>query len=248
MDLDVIILAQGTQQRMGAAFRDMPKQLLPLKHCAGTPILARTILQLRHLFPSWTVHLVTWDHVFAGASLGANADNLKVTQLPAPGNSSLKGIARFLEQRPPVRPQTKTIVLLGDVVYSWACLDALYGLSGHMGFAGTSDLSSSKGEVWGIAWHAMHDDAMMAELRDALLRHPPIDDTYQPGQLRRWVVGWRRGDVADHVARLRKTGNYTPIDDYTMDVDLPQHVPLLDKASELAAADDEGHGLSWGGL
>jgi len=241
-DLDVVILAQGTQQRMGHAFRYTPKQLLPLKHCDGTAILARTIFQVRQRFPEAKIDLVTWDHVCAG--LGGLSD-VTLTQLPSPGNSSLKGIARYLELRAPVRQQSKTIVLLGDVVYSWACLDALAVLSAHMGFVGTADLSSSKGELWGVAWHAIHDDAMMIDLRDALLKHPPLEDTYQPGQLRRWVVGWRRGDVADQVAKLIKTGNYVAIDDYTMDVDLPQHVPLLDNASKLAAADDARHNLMW---
>src|SRR5689334_11838543 len=93
---------------MGHAFRDMPKQLLPLRHFAQTPHLARTLLQLRHRMPTWrpiscsthSIELVTWDHVFAATPqhVGWAKDGVRVTQLAAPGNSSLKGIARFLEQ------------------------------------------------------------------------------------------------------------------------------------------------------
>lgn len=251
MSTEVIILAQGNQSRMG---REAGwKQLLPLPLCGGVPILLRTLLQVQSFFPSARVTLVSWARMVTESPNGfapqwqRALSATRFYELPDPGNSSLKGIARFLENSANDPWREHTIVLLGDVVYSWACLAALAMLSDRCGFAGTSDLSSSGGELWGVAWHQRHLDGMMAELRDSLLRHPPFDDTYQPGQLRRWLVGWRRGDVAEHVTRLSRTGNYLPIDDYTMDVDLPQHIPLLERASRAAAFDDEQHDLVWGG-
>lgn len=260
MSTEVIILAQGTQSRMG---RDVGyKQLLPLPHCAGVPILVRTLMQIQSMFERSRISVVTWHdimqaldapcqnepwrHVLRSTCVAASA-SVHHVELADPGNSSLKGIARYLENRGDLTANwtESTIVLLGDVVYSWACLASLRVMADRCGFVGTTNLSSSGGELWGVAWHRRHRDGMLAELRDALLRHPPFDDTYQPGQLRRWLVGWRRGDVSDAVTRLTHAGHYRPIDDYTMDVDLPQHIPLLEAASRAAAIDDEQHDLVW---
>lgn len=256
-DTEVIILAQGTQERMGGRGVGW-KQLLPLPLCNGVPILIRTLVQLQGFLKSSTITVVTWDELINDALASCaredspprwyeHVSGVRHVQLANPGNSSLKGIARYLEERPYDRGAESTIVLLGDVVYSWACLAALRVISDMSGFVGTSDLSSSAGELWGVAWHRSRDDGMLADLRDALLRHPPFDDTYQPGQLRRWLVGWRRGDVTEHVTRLQRTRGYLCVDDYTMDVDLPRHIPLLEAASRAAAFDDENHDLFWDG-
>lgn len=243
---EVIILAQGTQQRMGRAHVGW-KQLLPLPACGGAPILTRTLRQVRAMLPLATVTLVTWKALFS-ASFASSSNRIRHVELPAPGNSSLKGIARYLESdaRPPREPETDTIVLLGDVVYSWRCLSSAAILArGNGGFVGTLNLSSSGGELWAVAWPAARDDQMMCDLRDALLRHPPFDDDYQPGQMRRWISGFRRGDIVDHVAQAIRRGQYIPVDDYTMDVDLPTHVPLLETVSSAAANDDAVHDMRW---
>jgi hypothetical protein len=244
----VIILAQGTQKRLGNAHGY--KQLLPLPACGNVPILIRTLRQLAMMFKSWTATIVTWDALIAAVppTWQLFVNSFEHVQLLAPGNSSLKGIARYLEDQRmngAYAESEGTIVLLGDVMYSWACLAALERLTDNCGFVGTSGLAGGGGELWGVAWHLQREGSMLRELADALLRHPPIDDEYQPGQLRRWIVGMRRGDVAHHVARMVKDGRYLPIDDYTMDVDLPRHVPLLGPASEAAARDDADHGLTW---
>lgn len=250
---NVIILAQGTQQRMG---RGAPrKQLLPLPACNGVPIIARTIRQLMHRFSggeTLRIDLITWGEVAAEVERGAyfpldgrQAGDLRYVELPNPGNSSLRGIARYLEGQPSDRGFGWTVVLLGDVVYSWACLDALVACSARHVFAGTSDLTASTGELWGVGWGSSMEDCMIADLRDAVLRHPPFEDTYQPGQLRRWITGWRRGDLRDHVRQRRGYGAYADVDDYTMDVDLPAHMSLLEAASVSALEDDAMHGLHW---
>jgi len=258
VDVHFIILAQGTQQRMGDAHGY--KQLLPLPACGNVPIMMRTLRQVAHMYrapassstktPSCVVTIVAWNSLIAAVppSWQGLVNCFTHTQLHAPGNSSLKGIARVLEDQGwsgALPLADSTVVLLGDVVYSWACLMSLANLAGKFGFVGTSDLSSSGGELWGVAWHRDREGQMLSDLRDGLLRHPPFDDTYQPGQLRRWLSGWRRGDVADHVAKLIRVGHYFAIDDYTMDVDLPAHIPLLGKASIAAAADDYDHGITW---
>ena len=253
MTTEVIILAQGTQKRMGPGA--CYKQLLPLPACNGVPILVRTLIQLgvRRL----SVTIVTWSPIMRAmdvpyaeiepwrAILRARPlPNVHHVELETPGNSSLKGISRYLELRG-TEHRFNTIVLLGDVVYSWKCLDALFALSATSGFVGSRDVSESTGELWGLAWAHNQEPRMLDDLRDAVLRHPPFEDEYQPGQLRRWITGMRRGELALHVASLTHKGRYIAIDDYTMDVDVPSHIPKLGPASVAAAADDALHDLTW---
>jgi len=242
MTAEVIILAQGTQQRLG--MQHGYKQLLPLPAC-GVGILHRTLCQLSIFCPSVQVTLVGWSQVTSELASLAFPFGVRQVELADPGNSSLKGIARYLEARGKSHSVHHTIVLLGDVVYSWAALAAIWSASAAYGFVGTSNLSESAGELWGVGWSKVHEDAVMGELGDALLRHPPFDDEYQPGQLRRWLMGWRRGSLQDRLIKLVFSGVYQGIDDYTMDVDLPEHIPLLEGASALAAKDDAAHGLLW---
>jgi MobA-like NTP transferase domain len=257
MSTEIIILAQGTQQRLGA--QHGYKQLLPLPACGGVPILMRTLRQLKALYVAPAIAVVGWEPLFG--TIRRDHQDVACYELPNPGNSSLKGIARYLDERErrarrdldsglPVevavnRGHESTLVLLGDVVYSWHCLISLMALTTTWGFAGTRDLSASGGELWGVAWSAQFGPRMQGDLRDALLRHPPFEDEYQPGQLRRWLVGWRRGDLTEHVRSLRRRGTYIDVDDYTMDVDLPHHIPALGEVSIQAAADDARHGLTW---
>lgn len=253
MRADVIILAQGTQKRLGMQYGW--KQLIHLPGCGNARILERTVRQLVGLYipetTSVTITVVTWPEIAAAfPDMSYVGHAARFVTLRAPGNSSLKGIARYLESAAIARDAPprgdRTIVLLGDVVYSWACLEAIVALSATHGFVGTSDLSHSGGELWGLSWHQGHDDHMITELRDALTMHPPFEDDYQPGQLRRWIQGFRRGDLADRVAKLTRAGNYVAIDDYTMDVDVEAHLAKIKPTSALAAEDDARHGLLWG--
>lgn len=247
---EIIILAQGIHRRLGA--HHGPRQLLPLPAC-GVPILYRTIRQCFHLMKHalWPT-VVTWpDLAEVSRSWNIQCCNGVVSAahhtLPDPGNSALKGIARYLELREQQgRRYQRTLVLLGDVVYSWACLEAIW-LRGenNWGFVGTSNLSLDKGELWGVAWSKLYEDWMLTSLRDALLRHPPFDDEHEPHQLRRWISGMQRGDLADHVVKLKWAAHYTDIDDYTHDMDIPHDLVLLPDLSTAAAADDAKHGVLW---
>lgn len=238
----VIILAQGTQSRLGHAHG--LKQLLPLPACEGMPIMGRTAIQCLAFTASDDIHIVTWPEVSTSETMPAWTLTRVVT-LGDPGNSSLKGIARYLESKHRAVRGASTVVLLGDVVYSWACLKALFHASYDWGFVGTPDLSAAGGELWGVGWSHDAEGHMMVRLRDALLRHPPFEEDYQPGQLRRWISGWLRGDIVTHVEKLRRIGHYTDISDYTHDIDIAAHLTLLPWLSESAAADDSANGPSW---
>lgn len=245
--VEVIILAQGNQTRLRGL--SGYKQMQPLPSCGGAPILARTLQQLcRIVNERSTITMVAWPGLgqfeLRGQS-GESAPEYRHVTLPSPGNSSLKGISRYLELRGERHTFSSTLVLLGDVVYSWACLDAIARSAGTWGFVGTSDLNGSRGELWGVAWDRDYETQMMSLLADAMLRHPPFDDDYQPGQMRRWISGFRRGDLADHRDQLAASVHYRSIDDYTRDIDLPSHVSMLPALSMSAAADDAAHGMMW---
>lgn len=267
----VVILAQGEQRRLPEL--RLPKQLLTLPECNGETIIDRTLSQLAMLHPHVTSEGIKYVsqlsitvvcanelayHVEAAGKSGIYNSTGRVVSVDAyplrlPGNSSLKGIARYLaDQAGPISSHEDflTVVLLGDVVYSWACLRAIL-TPAHwgMGFVGTSDLSRSGGELWGLAWKPNARPAMMGTLRAALARHPPFEE-YQPGQMRRWlwevdtfIHGGGNIDVAAADPMPRTW--YTAIDDYTRDIDLPEHVNSLHKLSELANADDKANGLIW---
>lgn len=255
---EIVILAQG-ERRLGC---HGPVQLQPLPACGGVPVLCRTVRQVSLLQAEssdgmWWPTIVAWEAVCGLVSwpepstpaMPSRSVTPAYYRLADPGNSALRGVARYLELRHQEnRRYDHTIILLGDVVYSWACLRALWDMAKTGGFVGTSDLSLDKGELWGAAWSRRHEDRMVSELRDALLRHPPLDDEYQHGQFRRWVSGFRRGDLADHADNLRRSGIYVDIDDYTHDIDHARDLVLLPLLSFAADADDRSNGITWEGV
>ncbi len=260
MNTRVIILAQGEQRRLPDL--TVAKQMLPLPACGNVPILHRTLRQLAAFAPLpddgiLVAHVITWEPLatdLMGFQLPTPSPSwlLCTTTLEKPGNSSLRGMAQVtaLPGGGSSPSRERTIVLLGDVVYSWACLRALFDPVVTFRFVGTSDLSRSDGELWGVAWHPEVNLQMRWGLKEALSHHPPFA-AYQPGQLRRWLwamtlPGWPppSGYVPlDEVAR--KAPWYRAVDDYTRDIDIMEHVEALPALSELAAADDREHFVLW---
>lgn len=255
MPTQIIILAQGVQSRLPDL--DVPKQWLPLTACGGAPILQRTLMQAWTLLkcqvgdlPDITV--VGWhalrEQIRWGMGVKVSPDTWftpHTYEMHEPGNSSLKGIHRALDQLRPQWGRTTegvpdhTVVLLGDVVYSWRCLEALLDVK-RATVAATSDLSPGGGELWGISWPKMWEPWVYGALVEALDKHPPFKD-YQCGQLRRWY--WEMRDLAREVGQEGAT--FVPIDDYTDDVDVPADVANLPATSIEAALDDATRGITW---
>jgi hypothetical protein len=263
--IHVIVLAQGQQTRL-AGHLDIPKQCLPLAGCGGMPIILRTLLQLMHINRSGDAMRVTVvchegmanelrneTSVFTGALEDKRHDracSLGVITLPDPGNSSLKGIARTLalfnghqDYLAFTGEPDVTVVLLGDVIYSWRCLAAILDVgekvragTGLCSFVTSSELGQSSGEVWGLSWHKAGRRMMSEALDRALAKHPPFHDTYQPGQMRHWL--WA-------LPKLEQKLSHRICDDYTKDIDRPDHLPLVAGISALAAVDDMAHGVTW---
>lgn len=250
MNTHVIILCQGDQKRLPELHR--PKQLLPLPACGDTLLLGRTLEQLYKLLQRdvTAITIVARHDPFADFWM-REAFRPDVVELDDPGNSSLKGIARYLAEYRGSISYPRTVVLLGDVVYSWACLQTILApwVNSYptYRFVGTKDLSTSGGELWGLSWHRDIDEFMRQRLGSAVASHPPFAE-YQPGQMRRWL--WQmpfvvNGALDTQIRAHIDAGTYVPVDDYTRDIDLPEHVRQLDELSKLAAADDKEHGLTW---
>ena len=245
MTTHIVILAQGRQERL-ASVLTTPKQLVPLPACNNTPILQRTLLQLNmSCAPATTrVTVVGWHEVTKELRHGML--DVEATSLADPGNSSLKGIHRYLETHELTAGAARAdrmVVLLGDVVYSWLCLEAIFAGfatdTPKCRFVGSDNISPAGGELWGLAWQRSDKPtqvAMMAGLERAIAKHPPYE-SYQPGQMRRWM--WQI-----HPA-FQTTAKYRRVDDYTHDIDTPKDLSLVQGLSEKAAADDAVHGVTW---
>lgn len=282
----VIILAQGQQKRLASL--PVAKCMLKLPACREIEIIKRTLRQLWYLLEMQhnggldpadspvrhhhRICVVTWpqvsEHLLRFGSVIDIGRERAITFYPhtetltEPGNSSLKGIDRYLRRfhEQPYRPAfERTVVLFGDVVYSWACLRMiLEGTHWHCGFVGTRDLSQAAGELWGLSWEPTAEQVMLQALLAALGRHPPFAE-YQPGQMRRWLWEIGRcidGSLANTVADgeyARAIGAptgakptwYRACDDYTRDIDLPEHVEMLQLLSECARLDDDQNGVTW---
>jgi hypothetical protein len=170
-----------------------------------------------------------------------------VQTLRDPGNSSLKGISRYLDLPPSALTSghfDRRVVLLGDVVYSWACLQAILdvGPPWCMKFVGTSDLSRSAGELWGVSWTWEAEKDMRAALADAMHRHPPFVE-YQCGQMRRWL--WSQDDLYANRTGMGERPWFQAVDDFTKDIDVPSDLLLIPGLSERACNDDREHGVAW---
>lgn len=250
----VFILAQGSQSRLP----DLPikKQLIPLYHGdnvsrdprlgnrAYLTIIERTIHQVRAIDQTASVVVVGGHEIRRSLDpiVGVPAVmDLRVVPLANPGNSSLKGLSQIVDARDhEVMAQvmdepSSTTVLLGDAIYSWDCLRLLMMPKGAGGdlirFVTTSDLSSIDGEVWGIEWRRQADAMFAVKVKLALAEHPPFSE-YQPGQLRRLI-------------KVTNAHTIVHCDDYTRDIDVPDHLGLIAGLAVKARADDVRQGFVW---
>ncbi len=191
---------------------------------------------------AWKVWLPDWLP-------GGEASRIRGISFSNPRNSSLRGIADTMcalvtDGYLPlggVGIDLQIVVLFGDTVYSWDCLRALVHRDGPRAhqFVVSPNLTRSTGEVWGLSWHMEDDRPMRQALAAALRKHPPVDDTYQAGQMRRWLF-----ELCDQdLGRMPDHSRFTRDNDYTRDIDLPSDINLLPSLAAAALADDEKNGL-----
>ena len=243
MTATIFLMCQGEQKRL--ANLGYPKQLVYLN---GEPLLHRTLRQLRN-------HLCTHD---ADIYIVARQDPLfhnagKIgdaysTELAVPGICIVDGIREVFD---PKRVESmirmrdgydgtkieRWYVMLGDVAWTDDALASFVQDERGLVFAGTSDVSLSQGEVFGLA---TSDPAYVRDLADTCpCRVAPDGPVMQfrkqmGGHLRRllWHAQTRLGQVS--AAGLRRAPDrtwspalYLPIDDATDDIDTPADVANL---------------------
>lgn len=255
--MKVLIVAQGQQTRL-AGHIDRPKQWIPLPYgrlpvTVPTPILARTLLQLRHLGVG-EAHVIATDELTKHAFAKGSAGWVKMShwrKLPDPGNNLLAGLRQLVTGEDTF--QTDTTVLLGDVVYSWATLEVLLRRrrpANHDGkydapvlFAGTPKVTAREGELWGVTWDAADGvDRVIGSL--GRIKDPPFPE-YQCGQLRKllWEIQKAEvlpeADVADPFVAHPTAPWYHPTEDYTADIDTPRDLERLPELGRAAWDDDQ---------
>ena len=233
----IIVMCQGQQRRLPTV--KGPKHLIEVD---GEPVLARTLRLLAELLPQWdyTVRVVGPEPLAIAFRPGMGY--VEHFMLPDPGNCIVDGI---LAAQPWWAPNDhgvagRTLVLLGDVVWSKAALGQVLADQRPVVFAGTSVLSPSEGEVFALGF----DDS--TGMKNLCMTCPCRVDgqrvrafkMQQGGHLRRLL--WHLQDTKFlRMTATRQSWNptvYLPIDDWTTDLDTPadlERLPLLTRACQL---------------
>lgn len=236
--IHVIILCQGNQSRLPDL--KIPKQKLPLDRGGVTmPLINRTIglCDVAIPMPMW-VTIVGRRSDFSFAETG-----VEVVELTDPGNSSLKGLHRYLEHRRTCGPRADaggTVVLLGDVVYSRDCVKLLGTVATtDFAFYTSPDLSPSGGEVWAVVWPRDREKTIDTVLDLALAKHPPFE-AYQPGQMRRLLYAARGSSQVPNPVVITSLETH-----FIRDFDKPDDLQHFEATARRALIDDREHGITW---
>ncbi len=266
-----MVMAHGEQKRL--PMLRICKQLLDLPLSGNIPILARTLLTLPDVIdpnddaPSVTVvgpmqiadtlgFARRHDREVHGAFVHGGDPGMQVLRLKEPGNSLLRGLGAI---RPwlagdvelcgdivvdPSAGDYRVVVLLGDVVFSRACLRALFSSRRPMEWAVTPDLSPSTGEVFGFSYSRDATPEVLACL-DEVNEKPPAFEAYQPGTCRKLLWRWQahRDAAIGGIGVVTCTPSVaeccTLITDFTKDIDTPEDLRRLSELDYAAWKDDQ---------
>lgn len=206
----VVVMAQGRQSRFEGVL-DHPKQLL--RFPGGGTVLGRTLEQLR-AFGGPIAVVASWDSSWD--VLRDRSDVVRVA-LDEPGETVLNGLWQMTDV------DDDLVVLLGDVVFSSAAMDAIYfqAISGNLRFFGRRTASAITGKPYG-------------ELFALTLprRHRTMV---------RFVLSSLSGGKLWDLLRLVERNDelcFFNVDDYTDDVDTPDDlVNVWPKLCEAVAGD-----------
>ncbi len=248
----VFLMCQGEQKRL--ANLGYPKQLVVVD---GTTLLERTIRQIRAYPPTRDAHIeiigrrAGFDDVGLGMNDPQSGFLMPIRELADPGLCIVDGIRATLA---PVLTQnwvpTRWFILLGDVAWSDYAIEQLLADRRDLVFAGTSDVSRSVGEVFGLGFD---DYLALAELADtcpcrvgkhgALLS---LGQQQRGGHLRRllWWAMERRGLKPEKRSQTWAPAIYLPIDDGTDDIDTPkdvENIRLLERELESVRCPERHH-------
>lgn len=232
MTANVLVMAQGEQRRL--ANLGHPKHLIEV---CGETILGRTLRLARAHLPEAVCHVIGLPaHQAVCRSHGA-----ELHTLAAPGTCILDGIIGSSSwwNRP-----GRSIVLLGDVVFSRAAMASVIADQRPLVFAGTTDVSASTGELFAASWTDHQDTGEL--LRTAPCRVRPRSGErlcyprQQGGHLRRllWWAQDRRRLKLPAPQLTWAPELYLPIDDWTDDIDTQADLAELPKLELHAMSED----------
>lgn len=246
--MNIFLMCQGQQRRL--AKLDQPKHLLEV---GGEAILKRTTRLLFYFDQFERAHgretrltvvgpreLVSAVGHASHAAIGAG-----VLHDRQPGACIVDGIlatSRLWDYEGAGR----TLILLGDVVWSKAGLGKFLADTRPVVFAGQSVLSPSQGEVFALGFdnpQAMKNLCSTCPCRVDGNRLRAFKHQVG-GHLRRLL--WHYQDL--HQLRIPATRQswhpsvYLPIDDWTNDIDTPEDVLTLAELGRLAELEDRGDG------
>ena len=211
----VIIMAQGQQTRLPSL--DQPKQKLTIDEVLYSGRVYRPI-SILHRIINQVVERGPHPFVIGPQELELETyQKGLVYTLVDPGECILSGILAsqllFGEER--------TVILLGDVVYSNAAMERVLSCDLPLFFAGTETISPSEGEIFAFGFSR----SVQRQVTEALRKSPCLDHQGahvdykgQPGHLRQLIRTLRNnGAVVD----------YLVIDDWTNDIDTEEDLRLL---------------------
>jgi hypothetical protein len=227
-------MAQGEQRRLREL--GFPKQLLLVNREPIIHRMQRLVTELGDIGPEAIDIIGRVD--MTRATWGARSC---LITLPDPGFCVLDGIAQTTFRW----KSDRILILLGDVVFSKAALQAILADKRPVFFAGTSDISASQGEIFAFSFV----QKQRGWVEDLLATCPCRVN----GAGRRIVYPHRRGG---HLRRLlfwaQKSRGlrpppkqqwcddlYLPIDDWTNDIDKPADLARLPEWTRYAKAEEE---------
>ncbi len=209
-------MAQGRQERL--AELGHPKQLLEI--APGETILARTIRLLKEIiFPEPEDEI----DVVGSTELASSTHGASLIPLDDPGFCILDGLARkrLIADR--------TVVLLGDVVYSRRAISTILGIEQDLFFFGTPDLTNSTGEIFAFGFSLERLGDVRRALDEAPCRRAQVDKG-QPGHLRYLMRDL--GIVVGGPGYIEST-------DWTKDIDTPKDLrEVLPHLREMVALEE----------